>query len=217
MGVLRANYRRGFHRVENRGGWKAFTALPARRRSTVRCLTGHMPFGMHKAIPGPYQYATMLRCPTDRVLSLYYYIKSRPGHTRYKLAQRCDVLEFVRCRRISDTDNGLIRFLAGRDDVGIRPPVRSVTIDDLDRAKENLATFAAVGFMERFDASLARFAGVFGWTRTEYKSMLVNRRNRPDLKGRWPEVLEGITAHNTLDWELYRWAIDRWGSAIGIG
>lgn len=216
MGLLRSNYGHGYHRVENRGGWRAFRGMSERKRRSVRCLTGHMPWGMHRAIPGLYKYATMLRDPVDRVVSLYYYIRSRPGHTRYGLAQSMDLVDFVRCGQIADTENGMTRFLAGMDDVGIRRPSGPATEGDMAMAAVHLASFSSVGFMEHFDASIDHFARIFDWTQRAYTSMLVNRRNRPDVGELPGEVVEEIAKYNMLDIQLYRTALDFWGPALGV-
>ncbi len=37
--------------------YRAFTALPEPERAKIRVLRGHMPFGIHRHVPGPGRYS----------------------------------------------------------------------------------------------------------------------------------------------------------------
>ena len=69
---------------------------PARLRKT-RMFKGHMLFGLHKILPQPSTYITVLRDPVERVLSAFYFMRSYRLHPLYwKLRrEKWTVEEFV--------------------------------------------------------------------------------------------------------------------------
>ncbi len=50
--------------------------LPAQRLKRTRMFKGHMLFGLHKILPQPATYITVLREPADRVISAFYFMRS---------------------------------------------------------------------------------------------------------------------------------------------
>src|SRR5437879_12837060 len=57
-----------------------FRRLPESEKQNVRVLTGHMPFGLHEAMPQRCHYVTLLRDPTERTISHYYFVFREPTH-----------------------------------------------------------------------------------------------------------------------------------------
>jgi hypothetical protein len=181
--------------------------LSASRRAKIMLLSGHMPFGLHEYLPQPTTYVTMLRHPTSRAISGYYYIRTHPKH---KLSEainlkNMDIESYVSSGLTSDTDNGQIRMLTGHiDDVEIGGCTRQM----LEQAKANLSNhFAVVGFSERFDESVLLMKRKLGWNRPPfYTEKNAAEHKPPEL----PEhVLSVIRKHNELDQELYEWASTR--------
>jgi hypothetical protein len=204
MHVLRANYGGGFYRTPNVGGWRRFPKLPKRQRGKMRCVTGHLPWGLHEHVPRPCVYAVMLREPTARLVSLWRFVRHFRAHAWRKRTRGLSLAEFCRCG-MADADNGMVRWLAGRSDVGAGRSKRPVTDADLEAAKEHLAGFAAVGFVDAFDAGLAQFAVTFGWRRTGWTRKMVGRT--------WPKPSKDDLAEahelNKWDFDLYAWARER--------
>lgn len=70
--------------VEAPAGWGlAGQALkeyitPLREDDAVRVIGGHLVYGIHRVLPRPVQYLTVLRDPIERVLSLYSMFAARP-------------------------------------------------------------------------------------------------------------------------------------------
>ena len=122
--------------------------------------------------------------------------------------------EVVDSRQISETNNGMTRYIAGRRDVGINKPYDITAEDDLRLAKIRLKSFAFIGFTDTFDESLADFADLFGWTETDYVPMLVNN-DKPAMDDLSPVEIEVLTKYNKQDLELYSFA--REIAPIGIG
>ncbi len=48
--------------------------MPEEKRNKIRCLKGHMPFGLHKYLLNSSVYLTVLREPIERVISHYYFV-----------------------------------------------------------------------------------------------------------------------------------------------
>ncbi len=60
--------------------FRAFAAMPEAERASYDVMTGHVPFGVHRHVPGPSVYMTMLRDPVERIVSHYYFVLSKPDH-----------------------------------------------------------------------------------------------------------------------------------------
>src|SRR5262245_472933 len=54
--------------------------VQALRRSDLRVVAGHFVFGLHHLIDRPSTYATMLRHPVERIVSLYWHLKRWPQY-----------------------------------------------------------------------------------------------------------------------------------------
>ena len=204
MEVLKQNYGQGYFRLKNEGRRLKWQKKSDEVKNAVTCLAGHFAYGIHEHIPTECQYVTFLRNPVERILSLYYYVRHK-NHQLAPMLNQLTVGEFVESKTISDTNNGMVRFLAGRSDIGQVSPNGSVTRDDLVLAKRNLSQFTAVGFVETFNESLREFARLFQWENIRYVSKRINasRPSQTDLPNRTINV---IKEYNTLDLELYEFA-----------
>jgi hypothetical protein len=70
--ILRDIYGKSFYRVKPGGKWRKAKRLPV----STRCVTGHMPYGIHKKWKlEDFQYVTLLRYPVDRIISLWWFKK----------------------------------------------------------------------------------------------------------------------------------------------
>lgn len=211
MPVLQANYGDGFYRIPFGGKWKKFSKLPKSERKNITCLTGHIPWGLHNFIPGKCEYATMLRHPLERIASLYLYIRRTTSHRWHSAAKHQSIADFA-FSTMSEVDNGMVRWISGRFDVGNMALGYRVGQSDLEAAKRHLEKFAAVGFVEDFDASLQLFAETFGWSSTEYiVKGKAPARKKPVAKLLVDDlaVVEGV---NWFDMALYRWAREKFAS-----
>lgn len=203
MGALRANYGSGFHRVGNGGGWRQFGKRPAAFRINVTCLTGHMPWGLHRFVDYPWTYATMLRHPVDRVVSLYWFVRCFSKHRYHRAAQKMGLADFATSGAFADLDNGMTRFLSGRRECGSLKGRRPVDDTDLKLAMGHLAGMSAVGFVETFDASLGQMADRFGWEHVDCERKMVGKKHTPPTE----EQRGAIARHNRFDMALYEYAL----------
>jgi hypothetical protein len=175
----------------------------------LRLIIGHMGFGIHKYLNGPFSYFTMLRDPIERTISTYYYIRHYSSHPLNAQAQCQSLDEFVGA--YETVDNNMTRFLSQvklqsqLSQQQIIPPGQC-TREMLDRAKQNLKQyFKVVGLVERFDESLLLFKQAFGWHNIFYKKMNVNKKRlkKQDIPA---ATLHKIERANELDLELYQYS-----------
>lgn len=213
MGILEQNYNSGFYRVMNQGNYRDWLREPRSVRDATTCLQGHFTYGVHKHISRPYQYITFLRDPIERVISFYYYVRDKNSHRLSKLFNKTSLATIIESRWYAATSNDMTRFIAGRNDIGINPPIGEMSPDDLALAKRHLKGFTAIGFVETFDEDLQTFAEKFGWTNIEYQSELVHH-TRPHKAEMPPATIALIERYNKQDLELYAYARELTGERV---
>ena len=182
--------------------------LSPQRLKRIRIFKGHMLYGLHKALPQPATYITVLRDPVDRVISSYYFMRSYKLHPLYwKLRRENWSLEdFV---RNSPRDNVQSKIVAGAD---YTPPC---TREIVEQAKHNLRHhFTVVGLSERLEESLALMKLRFGWKLSSYSSFNVTRA-RPKKRDLPEATIDLIRQKNAFDIELYECAQEIFENAVG--
>lgn len=125
-------------------------------------VMGHFSFGAHKLLGLPARYATFLRDPIDRVISLYRHQKALPnssfaGH----LQNRMTLGEFVSSQITEQTNNHMCRCIAG-----VAPEEGCLLQDSwlLDYALHNIDKYYEfVGIVEDFSIEVSRLAKLLGW------------------------------------------------------
>jgi hypothetical protein len=135
----------------------SFAALPEPQRDRLRLVVGDFAYGFHRSIPRPARYATMLRHPVGRVISMY----RAAARAAAAGGQRLPELEsWVFDARRREADNGMVRAIAGQPAV----PFGGCTPALLEEALEHVAAdFEVVlvrGSMERSAVLLGRVLGV---------------------------------------------------------
>jgi Galactose-3-O-sulfotransferase len=181
--------------------------LPSRRLKKTRMFKGHMLFGLHKILPQPATYITVLRDPIDRVISAFYFMRSYTLHPLYWKFRRekWTIEDFV--RRLP-RENVQCKILAGAE---YNSPCTDVIFE---QAKENLlGHFSVVGLSERFEESLALMKLRFGWRLRCYSSFNVTRA-RPKKHDLSQATLDLLVAKNSFDVALYEFAVSMFQSAI---
>ncbi len=170
-----------------------------------RVFKGHMPFGLHKILPGPVEYITFLREPVQRVISHYRMLCRKnilpsnlvidPAKKEWNLGA---YPPFFR-----DLDNLQTRLLSGSS---LNLPFGACTEEHLNQAKANLDQFKFVGLTEQFDLSLMLLKRLCGW---RWHFYVPDNRSTGDPSPLSPVVLEAIRNLNRFDYELYRYAEER--------
>lgn len=181
--------------------------LPPWRLKKIRMLKGHMPFGLHKVLPHPATYFTVLRDPVDRVTSAFYFSRSsrlNPLYWKFR-REKWTLEDFV---RHSQRENIQCRLVAGAK------PEDPCTREMLERAKQNLRQyFSVVGISERLEESLALMKLRFGWRLKFYSSFNITR-SRPKKRDLPETTLELIQQKNAFDMEFYAYGRELFEAAV---
>jgi galactose-3-O-sulfotransferase len=175
---------------------------PAQRLARMRVFKGHMPFGLHKLLPQPATYITILRDPVDRAVSEYYYALSRKIHPQHRTMKKLTLEDYIQTTRHNNVQTKLVAglqngydFLAGE-----------CTEQTLAIAKENLARhFSVVAPAERFDEALALAKLTFNWRIQHYANFNVTR-SRPRSDSIPLPTRELIAERYRFDLALYQHA-----------
>jgi hypothetical protein len=186
-----------------------WAALPNHRRTGATCLHGHLPFGVHRLLPGPVTYLTLLRDPIERVVSAYFYALRRPEERLHELLVRTgmSLAEYVEHPDAAGEHDLQTGMLAGEAEPG-------EPADAVARALRRLVErFAVVGVAERFDETVLHTGRVMGWRNVLYRKDNVNRRRTPvaDLPA---ATLAAIRERNAGDLALHRRAGERLDAAL---
>lgn len=199
--ILKANCSASYYRTPI-GKWNELGKASSKFRRNIRCLVGHFPHGLHRHLSQPCVYATMLRDPVDRLLSLYKFVKFFKPHKWHRAACQKSFVEFVTDGGMADAQNGMTRWLSGRPDVGRKQSTGPVTEIDFELARTHLLKMPVVGFVETLDESLALFAKMLGWKITDYEVRQTGRHKR-EATADEREVVQSV---NAFDVKLYKWA-----------
>jgi hypothetical protein len=172
---------------------------------------GHMPFGLHRMIPGCCRYITFLREPVDRSIS-HYRMLLRQGKVPLEpaagLSNPAAFLERLQ-RFPRFFDNCQVRLISGADPA---LPFGACTKEHLQQALANLDShFDFVGLTERFDLSLTLLRRVCGWRWIFYvPDNVAPLQTAPAPR----QLAEAMRRVNVLDLELYRQVAKRFEQTV---
>ncbi|SEN12150.1 sulfotransferase family 2 domain-containing protein [Lihuaxuella thermophila] len=171
-----------------------------KQQRNLKAIIGHFSFDLYFWHVGesilsdfklskPVRYITMLRDPVDRIISLFYYLKSFHPDPMFK--QNFEDFIFNRPLELKNIQT---LTLTGRGMVS------------LEMAKKNLDThFEVAGITEMFNESVFLMKKAFGWKLMSYekKNITTKRPSRDDLPR---DVIKKIQKDDYLDIELYNYA-----------
>ncbi len=192
------------------------------RLGKMRLFKGHMPFGLHRYVPQPAQYITLLRDPIERAASEYYGRRHRRTH---QIADRDAKLQsFEEYVRTVPYGNPQTKAIAGVQCIyeyhwyTVMPSYRvycgPCTAETLEIAKKNLSRyFCLVGLTERFEETLALAKLMFGWKIPYYTAAREGSRRptREEISSRQRDV---VAKYHEFDMELYRYGVSLFEQAV---
>ncbi|WLR42967.1 sulfotransferase family 2 domain-containing protein [Bacillus carboniphilus] len=160
----------------------------------VKYVYMHHKYGVHKSLNRPAHYFTFLRDPVNRVLSTYFFIKSRPNNRLYRLANQYSLKQFINEEHPDfhvPLNNHQTRILSGK------------FTPDLDLALKNINNdYFFIGITERFNESIFMLGKRLNWKNLHYK-MLNTNKNRLKKNGIPDQLIQKIRKKNQLDYILY--------------
>ena len=184
-----------------------FATLSENERGRASLILGHTIFGIHRYVPRPSTYFTLLRDPVALTISQYNYVARNPNHPLHDVASHRSLEEYVTSGVTLETDNSQTRAIAG----DTTTPFGGCSDAMLTLAKSNIEEhFSVVGLVERFDESLLLLERAFNWARPLYVRANVTTKKEPVTT----EAREVIRQQNRIDFELNTWAAARFDDMI---
>lgn len=184
---------------------ETFSQLPPEKKDMVDIFIGHFAYGFHQRLSGnrPYKYATMLRNPIARSLSLY-------NHLRHRHFSDINISfsELLKSKQGNQFRNSQSRYLAGWGAQEIlNTAIRHIEQD-----------FLFVGITERFDESLLLAAHDLAWHLHPYQRLNVTSKmwhiNYADELRNDKESMQALKKLNIIDLQLYQYASNRFSQQI---
>ena len=196
-----------------------FALLPAEEREQVGLVMGHAEFGIHRHLPHPATYVTVLRNPIDRLISHYYYCLRQPNHYLHQqvVSRGMSLDEYVSSGFSVEFDNWQTRALAGASGVAIGACSRQVLTQAMVNMRDH---FRVVGICEQFDKTLLLMKKRLRWKAWPFYQRYNVTEDRPRLAEIPHRTMRLIERHNELDCELYEHASRQFALALqesGIG
>lgn len=196
-----------------------FKTLPDENKQNIRCIMGHMGFGIHAFLPAgvPYTYLTIIRDPVKRTLSMYNFIISRPNHPLYKIIRGMSFAEFVRSDVTPELNDGQTRIIATGECTDLAMSDRTrVTEEDYARAEQRLDEhFGFVGILEEYDSCVMILKQIMGWQDVRYFAKHVSKKKPGSMRERISdEILTEVTRLNPYDMRLHEYARRRFEQAL---
>jgi hypothetical protein len=180
----------------------AIRSLAGLNRKPVRFVYGHVGFGIAKYLPSDFSMITILREPTERVLSQYYFLRGRKKSPEAYYQKHS--LEYA----LSDPgvnhyfSNAQTRVLSSVEVQISQKSATDMGQRDLRTALANLKRFSLVGFTEEFNSMLAELSARFRLKTDEFTVQKRNR-SRPPMAEIPRRTRQLIARANELDQELY--------------
>lgn len=177
----------------------------------IRFISGHFPFSSkaYESFSNRYAFITLLRNPVDRWVSSYFYNRNRQSHRYRKIEMGIE--EYLESEYGRSQGYEYAKFLSGMDEGG-----KYMTIEAVNRAKENLHKFKLVGFLEDMTDFSAQFKAVFG---RDLNIGILNKKPKsenPDVGSFLNQVQDKIKEICQPDIEVYEYAIKTFNPKIGL-
>jgi len=179
-----------------------FKRLSDKRKREIILIKGHMKFGLHKFIPQPSTYFSLIRDPIDRIVSHYHYVLRTPNHYLYNKVKKADmdIKEYVESGISTELNNGQLRDLSG---VGKSFKFGECPNNLMKIVRYNINThFSFIGLFERFDESIIFLKRQFNWKTPYYIHRNVTK-NRMKVKELDSETIKTIIKYNKMDIQFY--------------
>lgn len=198
-----------------RGHSQMLQSVASGEVKSLRMLSGHFPYGMHRLVDRSCLYATMFRDPIDRLESWFYYLQRRKNVSNKERLKGVKINDWL--TQLRDRREGIaINFQAERV-LGYRVPN---TEGGLEAAKTHLMrNFAYVCPHDQAFRFLQWTAAPLGISFTEEPPTGKPGVNKPKSSEIDPELRAWLEAENLVDRGLHRWSVENFAriTAAEIG
>eukprot|EP01088_Endostelium_zonatum_P002324 TRINITY_DN1285_c0_g1_i1.p1 TRINITY_DN1285_c0_g1~~TRINITY_DN1285_c0_g1_i1.p1 ORF type:complete len:337 (+),score=55.36 TRINITY_DN1285_c0_g1_i1:76-1086(+) len=179
-------------------------------------IIGHVAYGLHEITPErKHHYITMLREPTDRLLSQYHWWRKLYGpefvqNSMLTFFENKVGLDGLRMHK----DNHLTRVLCSRDAMELIPPGQ-LTHKQLYCAMKHLMQIEVVMIMERYEESMKSLSAVFDWNQNRQVLKEIGNSNgrHASTKKILPtdvlQAIQNLTMYDNILYEFGNCLMDR--------
>jgi Sulfotransferase family len=177
-------------------------------------VAADMPFGIHRYVPRPVRYLTVLREPVDRLISYWYFAYNARHQTKLQRSMwdvieehGFDVYAAVEKGGLIHYSNDQTRCVLGSDKIVLGA-------DDLLAAQDLIAgSYDLVGTVARLGDFLRVLAGREGW-QADWELPRLNVGDRSDRSLLPAGAIAAFRELNEIDAALYRWVEDTYLPAV---
>ena len=210
--------------------WHQLIALDPQRVSQYAFIWGHFYGYLHRFVPEPIRYITLLRNPVDRALSHYAHVMRDAGHYLHARARQLEsfsayiqdaemmttVANFqVRSLTLDFDVAAIAATLSPQDLASLKLERLLVTAtpsipdrDALEIAKQRLKQMCFVGITERFEDSVKLLCNRFHWAAPATLQSQNISPERPQSHGLPDADLRLLREFNEQDLLLYDFAVE---------
>ncbi len=184
-------------------------SLSEEAKAQIRCLSGHLPFGIHKFFPQRrMQYVGFVRDPVGRAVSEYLFIAKQPQLMPLiglKAGTNLSPQAYLEYQASIGMMDFQTRMLCGYDNMieSMLPPYPEMKIEDADTLINRIVeSYAMIGTVERFDESLLLINEKFNWRSACYvsRNVAAPSKKKAELK---QAIADEVRRLNPLDCQLY--------------
>jgi hypothetical protein len=171
--------------------------------ASLECLIGHFVYGFHNYLPGPSEYATILRHPVERGISLYFHARAKAEDPHHP-ARVLNMDRYFASAQNGELDNVMVRLLTGKTREFLPPG--TVDRGTLEEAIENIhRQFCYVGLQSHLSEAVEDLARRINVAPLELK---VENMGEYDRGVTIPQsAIDQIQEVDRYDVELYEYAV----------
>ena len=179
--------------------------------SKADVVGGHFGFAAHPNLADPGEYFTVLRDPTERVISEYYFMKHKGMYYQHLIeSENLSLTDYIYHDETYYLNNLQTRLISGVSYESGEEVTRAM----YDLALGNLRKFKVFGITEDMGSTMALFYLVLGWKRMPYYLESNVNDQRPKRESISQQETDSIRERDKYDVMLYHEAKSIFDSII---